>query len=124
MRPDFWEVFESAERAEYVRPHDQLDFLLRERGLEDAYNKIMRGEGTVEERRERARELLRNAGEPELVERAENIWRLGDGRRPVFQGESAVEDLLEKGDVAGYRWIMMNPDRIPPRKGKPLNPRL
>ncbi|KAH8723589.1 hypothetical protein GQ44DRAFT_310479 [Phaeosphaeriaceae sp. PMI808] len=125
VRPDLYEVYESAEYAEYTRPHDQLMILLRERGLEESYQQTLYGnvravdgtivynpEGTEDERRERTREVLRSEGASDLLERAESFWQLQEGRYPVYGGENPVEDLLKTGDIAGYRWIKMNPDMI------------
>jgi len=132
VRPDFWEVFESAEHAEHTRQFDQLRVLLRRVGLDEGFMSIMTGRDKKEEGEgggkqaptqlseddneglyERARKLLRDAGEGgELLERAEKIWQRGKVLDRVFSGEAGVELLLEVGDVAGYNWIKMSPELI------------
>ncbi|KAF2786764.1 hypothetical protein K505DRAFT_330116 [Melanomma pulvis-pyrius CBS 109.77] len=127
LRADYWQVYESAEHAEYTRPWDQLRVLLRRRGLEDNFWKILIGgrddevdgektqpsDDDDEERHEKARKLLIDAGDGgELLERAEELWRMGKMMGQVRRGEIGVERLLEAGDVSGYNWIRMNPDRI------------
>ncbi|KAF2130301.1 hypothetical protein P153DRAFT_384580 [Dothidotthia symphoricarpi CBS 119687] len=120
LQPNFWEVYESAEHAEWTRPRDQLDVLLRERGLEEVCNTILYSEqktehGTdmgMDERQERVRELLRDAGELALLEKAEKIWRMMAERNDVQKGKKSIEHLFEIGDEAGFRWLKMNPDWV------------
>ncbi|KAF2008887.1 hypothetical protein BU24DRAFT_429147 [Aaosphaeria arxii CBS 175.79] len=83
LRADHWEVYESAEHAEVTRPFDQLRVLLRQRGLDEEFMRIMSGSrdqtqadgfnNDFEERYEEARKFLRGANEGELLERAEEI---------------------------------------------------
>ncbi|KAH8692489.1 hypothetical protein GQ44DRAFT_635715 [Phaeosphaeriaceae sp. PMI808] len=120
VHPDIYELYESAEYAEITRPMDQLRVLLQRCGLEEAFFRITRGEvqtedgtvlrtgeGTEKERHERVRKLLRDAGELELLEMAEKIWKLQQERDPVVRGEKPLEDLLQAGDEVGYKWIKM-----------------
>jgi hypothetical protein len=43
LRADYFQVYESAEHAEHTRPWDQLYVLLRQRGLEDEFIKMITG---------------------------------------------------------------------------------
>ncbi|KAF2257467.1 hypothetical protein BU26DRAFT_514141 [Trematosphaeria pertusa] len=72
---------------------------------------------TREERHNKICELLKD--EPDLLEREEEIERVGKERYAVYQGDHEVEHLLEIGDVAGYRWIKMNPDMVKERPAQP-----
>ncbi|KAF2681925.1 hypothetical protein K458DRAFT_246320, partial [Lentithecium fluviatile CBS 122367] len=127
LPPNFWVVHESVEFGEYMRPTKQLQVLLRRRGLEDKFSRIMTGRddevegelGTTqtetqpldnekEKIYEKARKLLMEADEGgELLERAEEIWRNAKVRLQSLEGKIGVERLLEVGDVVGYNWIRM-----------------
>jgi hypothetical protein len=128
---NYWELYESAEHAEATRAGNQLRVLLRQRGLEDTYNRIMSGkdedgndlypitarcfreDSETRGIRERCRKFLRDAGEgDELLERVEELWRKGDVRVQVMEGKLGVDALLGVGDVAGYNWFRLNPEMI------------
>ncbi|KAF1957718.1 hypothetical protein CC80DRAFT_366220, partial [Byssothecium circinans] len=125
LRADFFEAHESAEYAENTRAWDQLCVLLRQRGLEDQFMSIMTGRNVKlktetptscwlheeEESRvhDKVRKLLRDAGEDgELLERAEENFRVGRVRKRVYNGEVGAEALLEAGDVEGYNWFRLS----------------
>jgi hypothetical protein len=119
--PNYWEIIGSVEHAEYSRTKDQLDVLLRERGLYEHFYEILYGpfksagddktealEPQTRDRVAEAREYLKTAGDSEpLLWRAEEVWRLNKWRQPVNRGDVKVEKLLEVGDVIGYNWIRM-----------------
>ncbi|KAF2447369.1 hypothetical protein P171DRAFT_430262 [Karstenula rhodostoma CBS 690.94] len=129
LRPDFWEVFESTEHAEYTRPFDQLDILLRQRRLKDEYWRVLRDptvrdfdveakgdDAENEKENDRLRKFLRDAGAADLLEKANETFWLGRVRAQVIRGGARLDTLLEAGDMAGYMWIQMRPEMIQPTK--------
>ena len=121
MGANFFDLYESVEHAEFMRPMEQLKVRLRQRGLEDQVDRIMHHHdaevpATVavapfdNSRRnfENVISFLRDSGEEEeFVEWVNKILQKVLLRSQVFMEEVPIQILLEAGDLVGYTYIQM-----------------
>lgn len=67
-------------------------------------------EETFEPRAAGVRELLREAGELELLNRAQEFWKAAVQKVAVGRGEILLDDLFKVGAAVGYNWFKPKPE--------------